>query len=125
MNRCELAWLEQLGGQAGHFAALAGSQGHVPKASLASKGMYQNGESVVCLAHVGGIDLAGVARKNHFGALANAGEDRFERCWLEVLGLVNHHKLLLERPAAQKGDRLESELTAIGEVVDESDCIAT
>jgi hypothetical protein len=99
LNSRELAWLEQFGGQAGHFAALAGSQGHVPKASLTSKGMYQNGESVVCLAHVGGIDLAGVARKHHFGALANAGEDRFERRGLEVLGLVNYNKLLLERPA--------------------------
>ena len=96
MNWLELAWLEQFSGQAGHFAALAGSQGHVSKASLTSKGMYEHGQSVVCLAHIRGIDLARVARKHHFGALANAGEDRFERRWLEVLGLVNNHKLLLK-----------------------------
>jgi hypothetical protein len=42
-NWRELALLEQFGGQTGHFAALAGCQGYVPKAALTSKCMYENG----------------------------------------------------------------------------------
>ena len=120
-----MAWLEQFGGQAGHFAAFTGSQGHVPKASLARKGMYQHGESIISLTHIWGIDLAGVASEYHFGALADTGENRFERRRLEVLRFVNYYELLLERSAAQESDRLERELSAIGEVVNESDRIAT
>ena len=97
----------------------------MPKASLARKGMYQHGESVIRLTHIRGIDLAGVASKYHFGALADTGENRFERRRLEVLCFVNHYKLLLERSAAQECDRLERKLSAIGEVVNESDRIAT
>jgi hypothetical protein len=99
-----LTLLEQLGSQAGHFAALAGSQGHVPEASLTSKGMNENGERVICLAHIGGIDLTGVAREYNFGALADASKNRFERRWLKVLCFVNYYELLLERSTAQEGD---------------------
>jgi hypothetical protein len=120
-----LAWLKQFGSQTGHFAAFTGSQGHVPKASLARKGMDEHGESVIRLTHIRGIDLTGVASEYHFGALADAGEDRFERRRFEVLCFVNHYELLLERSTAKECDRLERELSAIGEVVNESDCIAT
>jgi len=87
--------LQQFGSQAGYLAALAGGQRDVPKAALACKGMDQDGEGVVRLAHVRGVDLAGVAREHHFGALANAGEDGLQRGGLQVLCFVHHHELLL------------------------------
>ena len=68
----------------------------MPKASLTSKGVYQHGQSVVCLAHIRGVDLARVACEYHFGALTDASKNRFESRWFEVLGLVNHNELLLQ-----------------------------
>ena len=94
---CRLALgLEQFGSQAGYLAALAGGQRDVPKAALASKGMDEHGQGVVGLAHIWGIDLAGVAGEDHLGAFADAGEDGLEGGWLQVLGFVHHYELLLQ-----------------------------
>jgi hypothetical protein len=41
------------------------------------------------------------------------------------LCFVNHYELLLELSTAKECDRLERELSAIGEVVNESNRIAT
>ena len=96
------AWLglEQFGGQAGHFAALAGRERHVPEALLAPEGSNEDRKRVVRLAHVGGVDLAGVAGEDHLGALADAREDRLQRRRLEVLRLIDDDELLLQRPTA-------------------------
>ena len=65
------------------------------KAALAGKGVNQHGQGIIRLAHVWGINLAGVAREHHLGALADAGEDGLQRGGLQVLCFVHHHKLLL------------------------------
>ena len=41
--------------------------------------MDQHGQGVIRLAHVRGVDLAGVAGEHDLGALTNAGEDRLQR----------------------------------------------
>ena len=90
-----MAGLQQFGGQAGHCAALAGCKRDVPKAALPRKGMDQHGQGIVRLAHIGGIDLAGIAGEHNLGALANAGEDGLQRGGLQVLSFVDYNKLLL------------------------------
>ena len=67
--------LEQFGSQAGHGAALAGCKRDVPKAALSRKGVDQHGKGIVRLAHIWGVDLAGVAGEHDLGALTDAGED--------------------------------------------------
>jgi len=94
-SRPDWAGLQQFGGQAGHRASLAGCKRDVPKAALPRECMDQHGQGVVRLAHIRGIDLAGVAGEHDLGALTNAGEDRLQRGGLEVLSFVNHDKLLL------------------------------
>ena len=119
------SWLQQFGSQAGYLAALAGGQRDVPKAALACKGMDEDGEGVVRLAHVRSVDLAGVAGEDHLGAFAYAGEDGLQRGGLQVLGFVHHNELLLQRSAAKERDRLQCQLAAVGEVVDEAARVAT
>ena len=86
---------EELGGEARHFAAFAGGEGHVPEAFLARKGLNEDGEGIVRFAHVRGIDLAGVAGEDNLRAFAYAGEDRLQRCGFEVLCLVDDDHLAM------------------------------
>ena len=88
--------LQQFGGQAGHGASLAGCKRDVPKAALSRKGMDQYGKGIVRLAHIWGVDLAGVTGEYDLGALADASEDGLQRGGLQVLSFVNHNKLLLQ-----------------------------
>ena len=67
----------------------------------------------------GRVDLAGVAGEHDLGALADAGEDRAQRRRLEVLGLVDDDHLALQRAAAQERHRLQRQLAAGGQLVDE------
>ena len=110
---------EQLRCEAGDVAALAGGQGDVAEARLAAERLGEHGEGVVRLAEVGGVDLAGVAGEHDLGSLADTGEDRPQRRRLEVLGLVDDHHLALQRPAAQERHRLERELPAGRQLIDE------
>ena len=66
------------------------------KTFLVGKGVNQDGQGVVRLTHIWGIDLAGVASEDHLGTVANAGEDGLQRCWLQVLRFVNHHNLAMQ-----------------------------
>ena len=66
------------------------------KAFLVGKGVNEDGQGVVRLTHIRSINLAGVASEDHFGAVANTGEDGLQRCWLQVLGFVNHHNLAMQ-----------------------------
>ena len=117
--------LQQFGSQAGYLAALAGGQRDVPKAALARKRVDEDGEGVVRLAHVGSVNLAGVAGEDHLGAFADAGEDGLQRGGLQVLGFVHHYELLLQRSAAKERHRLQCQLAAVGEVVNQAARVAT
>ena len=87
--------------------------------------MNQHGQGVVRLAHVGGINLAGITGEHHFGSFADAGKDGLQGGGFEVLCLVNDYKLLLQGTSTQEGDRLKRQLSAIGEFVDQTASITT
>ena len=68
----------------------------------------------------GRVDLAGVAGEDHLGAFADTGQHRLQRGRLEVLRLVDDDDLAMQRPAAQEGDRLERQLIAADQLVDQT-----
>ena len=97
----------------------------MPKERLPSKGLNKDRKCVIALAHVGGVDLAGITREDHLGALADAGEDRLERRRLKVLGFIDDDELTLQRSPAQERDRLEGELSAIRQIFNQAARVAT
>ena len=97
----------------------------MPEQWLAGECLNQDGECVVALAHVRGIDLTGVTGEHHLGAFTNASEDRFQCGRLEVLGFIDDHELALQRSSAQEGDGLERQLSAIRQVFNQAASIAT
>ena len=96
----------------------------MPEERLSGEGLNQHCQRVVALAHVRGVNLAGVAGEDHLGALSDASEDGLQRRRLEVLRLVDHDELTLQRASAQEGDRLECELSAVRQVFDQAAGIA-
>ena len=66
------------------------------EAWLPGEGICENGESIICLSQVRGIDLACVAGEHHFCSLSNSCEDRSQRRGFKVLGFVDHNHLLLK-----------------------------
>src|ERR1700712_717846 len=112
--------LEQLGGEAGDLAPLAGREGDVAEAALPPEGLDQHREGVVRLAEVRRVDLARVAGEDHLRALADPGEDRLQRGRLEVLRLVDHDDLTVQAAAAQERHRLQRELVAADQLVGEA-----
>ena len=104
LQKCNL---QKFGGEAGNFASFAGFKGYMPEATLTSESLYQNCQRVIRLAHIWSINLAGVTREDDFGAVANTGQNRFERCGLKVLGFVDHDDLGLQASSAQEGDRFK------------------
>src|ERR1700752_2991968 len=77
--------LQQFGGEARPHAALARRQRDDAEARLAAKRLDQPGEGVFRFAHVGGVDLARVAREDVLGALADARQHGLQRRRFEVL----------------------------------------
>ena len=90
-----------------------------PKQRWPRERLGEHAQGVVRLAEVRRVDLAGVAGEDHLRAVADAGEDRAQRGGLEVLGLVDDDELALQRTAPQERDRLERQLTAGGQLVDQ------
>ena len=75
--------------------------------TLTRERLHQDGERVVALSHIRGVDLARVASKYDFGAVTDASQDCFQRCWLEVLCLINDHDLGLQAAPTQESDRFK------------------
>ena len=61
--------LQQLGGEAGDIAALAGGQRDVAEAALAAECLGEHGEGVVRLAEIGSVDLARVPGEDDLAVL--------------------------------------------------------
>jgi len=99
--------LQQFGSEACDGAALAGAEGDVTEARLATERLDEHRQRVVGLAEVRRVDLAGVAGEDDLRALADAREHRLQRGGLEVLGLVDHHDLAVQAATTQERDRLE------------------
>ena len=79
----------------------------MPKAFLTPKSPNENGEGVIRFSKIRSINLAGVASKNHFGALTNSRQDRFERGGFKVLRFVDNHNLSVQRPSTQECHRFK------------------
>ena len=79
----------------------------MPKAFLTPKSPNENGEGVIRFSKIRSINLAGVASKNHFGALTNSRQYRFQRGGFKVLRFVDYHYLSVQGSSAQECHRFE------------------
>ena len=73
----------------------------------------QEAEAVGAGVHVGVVDLVGIPREDHLGALPSPGEDGLHLVGREVLGLVHHQVLLGDAATTNVGEGLHAEVARL------------